>query len=57
MHDELVQLLRLLQQRFVKADALKDKTDVQLGSVSFGPIGLLICGELWFWCRNDEVDT
>lgn len=33
MYDELVQLLRLLLQRFVKADALKDKTDAQLGSV------------------------
>ena len=46
LYDELVQLLRLLLQSFVKADVLKDKTDAQLGSVSFRPIGLPICGEL-----------
>ena len=34
LHNKLVQLLRLLLQRFVNSDALKDETDAQLCSIN-----------------------
>jgi len=43
LYVKLVQLLRLLLQRFIKADALKDKTDAQLGSINLECQSVEIC--------------